>query len=164
MQNPEADAVTKTEATAGLALCAVLDGDFSTAKELISNAHAAAEQAQQATPGTSVDEVAAVEAFLELAEQAAGLKESESRSIEELLKAVDKDKKDLDALHALSLQLFVSGRHEEAANVALLLVRRDREWKEQAGKKIVLKIADALGSGSDIGKSIRRRLSNIWFI
>lgn len=164
MQSPAADAVTKAEATAGLALCAVLDGDFPTAKELIANAKAAAEQAQQAAPGTIFNEVEAVDAYLGLAEEEAAVLESDSRNIEDLQAAVDKEKKDLDALHALVLRLVTAGRLEEAGNAALQLVRRDREWKEQAGKQLVLKIADAMGGDSEAGKAVRRRLSNIWFI
>jgi thioredoxin-like negative regulator of GroEL len=68
LNHPTADVVIKAEATAGLALCAILDGDLSTAKELLSNAKAAANQAQQQAPNlppleSSVDsEIMAVEA------------------------------------------------------------------------------------------------------
>ena len=89
---------------------------------------------------------------------------TEPRSIQELQQAIESNKKDLEAMYALGLKLFEAGNMEEAVDTALLLVRRDREWQEQAGKKLVLKIADALGNKNEIGKAARRRLSNIWFI
>ena len=164
MNNSTADAATKAEATAGLALCAVLDGDVATAKELLSNAKAAFEQVQQqALPGeTFITEIPAVEASLSLVEDLSN--NTEPRSIQELQQAIESNKKDLEAMYALGLKLFEAGNMEEAVDTALLLVRRDREWQEQAGKKLVLKIADALGNKNEIGKAARRRLSNIWFI
>lgn len=170
MNNPTADSATKAEATAGLALCAVLDGDLATARELLSNAKAAAEQAHQQaknlpSPEASFDsEILAVEAALSLAEDLAGVVTTETRNIHQLQQAVESDKKDLDAVYALSLKYFEAGNMEEAVEAALLLVKRDREWWEQAGKKLVLKIADALGNKNEVGKAARRRLSNIWFI
>ena len=170
MNNPTADAALKAEATAGLALCAVLDGDLATAKELLSNAKAAAEQAHQQAPNlpppeSSLDsEILAVEASLSLAEDLAEISTTETRSIQELEQGVESNKKDLDALYALALRLFEAGNMEEAVDTALLVVRRDREWKEQAGKKLTLKLADALGNKSEVGKAARRRLSNIWFL
>jgi putative thioredoxin len=170
LNNPTADAATKAEATAGLALCAALDGDITTAKELLSNAKAAAEHAHQQAPNlpppeTSNDsEIPAVEATVSLAEDLAGMATTETRNIPQLQQALDSNSKDQDAIYALALKYFEAGNMEEAVEAALLLVKRDRDWRDQAGKKLVVKIADALGNKNETGKAARRRLSNIWFL
>ena len=158
LNTPAAEPVHKAAATAGLARCAALDGDIPTAKELLQSARTAAGE------GASVpDEVTAAEAAVSIAEAMEGAK-SDARSIPELQAAVEADPKDLDALHTLSLRLFQEKKAQEAVDAALLIVRRDREWREQAGKTLLLQLCDALGTGSDVAKAARRRLSNIWFI
>jgi len=170
INDPSADSATKAEATAGLALCALIDNDLATAKELLSNAKSGAEQARQQAPNlppseaSSDSEIPAVEATLSLAEELAEMATTETRNIQELQQAIESNKKDQNAIYALALKNFEAGNMKEAVEAALLLVKRDREWQDQAGKKVVLKIADALGSKNEVGKAARRRLSNIWFL
>lgn len=158
LEHPSADASDKASATAGLALCAALDGDLATAKELAGNAKTAAGEGVP-TP----EEVLAAEAAIALFEAAEGVK-ADGRSIDELHAVVESNPKDLDALNALVLRLFQAGRLQEAVFSALLMVRRDREWGEQAGRRLVMQLCDFLGSDSEVAKSGRKRLSNIWFI
>lgn len=168
LNSPAADADAKAAATAGLALCAALDGDLRTAKELLANTKAAAEGAAAAAPGappsTAADQVAAVEAAVGLVQDAAELADGDDRTIEALEAAVAADGKDCAALRALALRLAAAGRLEEAVETALTLVKRDREWGEQAGKDLVVRVAAAAGPGSALGVAARRRLSNLWFI
>ena len=167
LQSPAADGTTKSAATAGLALCAALDGDFDTAKELLSSAKSTAATAEHGGAATNEvhtnDEVTAVEAFLSLAEEAAA-PTAISSDVAELQAAVEKNAQDVESLYALALQLAVTNQKEEALAAALLIVRRDREWHDQAGKRLVLRIADAFGEKSEFANKALRRLSNLWFI
>ena len=50
-----------------------------------------------------------------------------------------------------------------AANELLEIVSRNREWNDQAARKLLLKIFDAAGPAADLTKEGRRRLSAILF-
>jgi thioredoxin-like negative regulator of GroEL len=66
------------------------------------------------------------------------------------------------AAHARALQRFLSGDADGALEDALWLVRKHRAWRGSAGRALVLKLADALGTDPRAEKA-RRRLSNLWF-
>ena len=68
-------------------------------------------------------------------------------------------------LHALSLLLFQQNHVEEAIDVALQLVRQDKDWEDRAGVKLVNHMLDSLGSSDHpLVKKTRARLSNYLFI
>ena len=71
------------------------------------------------------------EALTDLASDAAQA-EGDPRSLQDLQQAVESDPQDLEARHALALRLFAAGRHPEAVEAGLALVRKDR-WVAAAG-------------------------------
>lgn len=167
LQHPSAEPKLIAAATAGLALCAYLEGDLKTARELLGNVKSAVEQGStenDAATAAFPDEVLAVEATLAIAESADLALQGDTRGIDDLSKAIESNPKDVSSLYALALRLFLAKKLPEALDVALRVVRTDREWQEQAGRELVLRLADALGPSSDASKAARRRFSNIWFI
>jgi putative thioredoxin len=65
--------------------------------------------------------------------------------------------------YELARALIASGDLQGAADQLLDSVAADRDWKEQAARRLLLKVFDAAGPSSDIAKAGRRRLSSILF-
>lgn len=87
-----------------------------------------------------------------------------SRDLKPLLAQHKADPKDAATAYELALRLFVVGRCDEAIDVALTLARRNREWKEQAGKRLAVAFFDCLGPEHELAKKGKKRLSTIWFV
>jgi putative thioredoxin len=138
------------EATAGLARIAIAKKDLARARQLL--AGVPREQANH-------QEVVAARAGLELAE--AG--EKAAGATGELRARIERNPKDHEARLELASALFGAGEREEAIEQLLELVRRDREWNEQAGRKQLVKLFEAMGPTDPLTVAARRRLSSILF-
>ncbi len=141
---------TIVAARAGLIRCAVALGDLARAR-----------QALDELPGEMEGDsgVAAARVALELAEQGQGAA-GETRELEERLA---RDGNDHRARYDLALALYGGDDAEGAIEQLLELVRRDRAWDEEAGRKQLLKIFEALGPTHELTLSGRRSLSSILF-
>jgi putative thioredoxin len=138
------------DAIAGLARAAIARKDLAKAKQFLDRA-----PKELATHA----EIAAARAALELAEaggKAAG-------KLGELKARLERDPADHQARYDLAGALFAAGQREEAIDQLLDLVRRDREWNEQAARKQLLKFFEAIGLGDPVSAAARRRLSAILF-
>lgn len=182
MEASMANSAEKAAAMAGLAMCAVLDDQLETAQELIENAKAllanndnnsgsnsAGDNGSSQSYSTATHELGAAQACIDIAKAARSAMAVDARTVDELQAALNSGSDNgkehlLNTIYTMSLRLFMEKRHQEAMHSALLLVRKDREWKEQAGKRLVLLFCDALDQESEIAKAGRKRLSNIWFI
>ena len=138
-------------ALAGMIRAIAAQGDFARAADII--------ESLDAKTRTTVDIEQAVSA-LELAQQSAGAATGE---IAELETKVAANAKDLDARFDLALALFAQGRHEDAIEQLLEIVRLDRTWNEEAGRKQLIKIFDTLGAADPLTQDARRRLSAVLF-
>ena len=136
-------------AVGGLARCYLKSGELARAKELI--AKVPAEQADD-------PEIAAARSALELAEAAA-----KSGPIDELKAKSLADPADHQARLELANALYAADRQGEAMDELLELIRRDRKWNDEAARKQLLKLFEALGPGSPLVASGRRRLSSLLF-
>jgi putative thioredoxin len=138
------------EAIAGLAKIAIAAKDLARARAVLDKAPAAA----QGHP-----EVTAAKAALELAEAGAkaagGIGEYEQR----LARNAD----DHEARLELANALFAAGRREEAVEHLLGLVKKARAWNEEAARKQLVKLFEAMGPTDPLTVSARRRLSSILF-
>jgi putative thioredoxin len=104
-------------------------------------------------------EIQAVRAALEVAE--AGQKaQGATGELEARLKA---DPQDHQARLDLSVALFAAGERERAIDELLDLVRRAREWNEQAARKQLVKFFEAMGHADPLTVETRKRLSSILF-
>ena len=70
---------------------------------------------------------------------------------------------DHQARFDLSLAYYASGRSEEAIDHLLTIVQKNRAWNEEAARKQLIEIFDALGSADPLVADSRRRLSTILF-
>jgi putative thioredoxin len=70
---------------------------------------------------------------------------------------------DLEARLDLATALFLRGQVEDAIEQLLTGVRQDREWRDQAARKQLVKFFDALGPQHPATVSGRRKLSTVLF-
>jgi putative thioredoxin len=73
--------------------------------------------------------------------------------------AVDQSPEDPAARYQLGLALAATGDHAEALEVFLGLVKRNRAYGDDAGRKAMLRVFDAVGPRSAIADEYRRRLA-----
>ena len=70
----------------------------------------------------------------------------------------------MEQRYAACLRAFAEGRGQEAVDAALGMVKRDRDWNGQAARRLLLRMFDALGRGSQVARRGLRRLSNLLFM
>jgi putative thioredoxin len=137
------------KAVAGLAKCYLESGDIERAKATL----------KLVRPDAAGDEaVRAVEAELQLKERAAG-----AGNIPALQAKVDAAPLDLQARFDLALGLDAHGQREAAIDALLDIVRRDRKWNEEAARKQLVTLFEAMGPTDPRTIAARRRLSSILF-
>jgi putative thioredoxin len=136
-------------ALAGLASCYMRTGDLARAEQMIA----------LVPPGEkSVAAVERVKAALELARKAG---KEDNRAV---LKArVDTDPNDHQSRFDLAVALAARGGKAEAVDHLLDLVRRDRNWNEQAARKQLVQLFEAWGPKDPVTVDGRRRLSSLLF-
>jgi len=77
--------------------------------------------------------------------------------------AVAADANDHQARFDLALALYGAGRNEDAVDALVEIVRRKRDWNDDAARAQLVKIFDALGTTHEITVSGRRKLSSVLF-
>ncbi len=70
---------------------------------------------------------------------------------------------DHEARYELATALNAMNQREEAANALLEIIRRDRNWNEDAARVQLLKFFESWGSEEPVTGTARRRLSSILF-
>jgi putative thioredoxin len=100
-----------------------------------------------------------VRAALDLAE--AG--DKASGALGELRARLAADPGDHQARLDLATALFSAGERETAVDELLDIVKRDRQWNEQAARKQLVKFFEAMGPTDPLTLAARRRLSSILF-
>lgn len=103
-------------------------------------------------------EVAAALSAVELAEQGKG-----SGDLEKLKAALAARPDDMQSRFDLAVALYGKGEAEAAIDELLHLVRVDRGWNDEAARKQLVKIFEALGFSHPTAVAARRRLSTILF-
>jgi putative thioredoxin len=137
-------------AIAGLAKCHIGAGNFAEAKKVLDRA-----TADLATNATIV----AARTALELAEQS---KQSASQT-GELRQRLEQNPNDHQARLDLAMALYGGGQRDQAIEELLDVIRRDRRWNEEAARKQLVKLFEALGPTDPLTISARRRLSSLLF-
>lgn len=138
------------KAAAGLAQCCIVAGDHDSARQILSGLD------EEAAKDPAV---AAVKASLDLAEQAEEAA-GELSSLEAALVAKPEDKQ---VRHDLAVAQFAVGQAEAACENLLWIIQKDRAWNDEAARKQLLKIFEALGPTHELTVSARRQLSSILF-
>lgn len=121
---------------------------------------AEARQALDKVPAAKREDAAVVAAHsaLDLAEKSA--KVGDLMSLERKLAA---DGNDHQTRFDLALALYGAGQAEAAVDHLVEIVRRDRQWNDQAARKQLVQFFDALGSADPVTASGRRKLSSVLF-
>ncbi|MDI9409809.1 MAG: tetratricopeptide repeat protein, partial [Candidatus Pacebacteria bacterium] len=104
----------------------------------------------------------ALKTSIELAEQAAQAGDA-VQQIEILSARIAAEPKDLQSRFDLSLAHYAAGQPEAAIDQLLEILRRDRQWQDQAAKQQLVKIFEAMGATDPITVSARRRMSAVLF-
>lgn len=137
------------KAVAGYLRCAVASGQLDQAREILN----------QIPPELANDaEIAAARTALELAEEGQGAGDAA-----EFRARVERDANDHEARFELAAALFAGGRAEEAIEQLLEIVKRKRDWNDDAARKQLVKIFEALGFSHPAAVAGRRRLSSLLF-
>ena len=92
---------------------------------------------------------------LELLEEAAGM-----GRLDDALADVEANPDDLDARYRVAVLLAAERRYEDALDQAMVILRQDREYREDAGRMTMIRIMALMGKGSDVAKKYRRRMFN----
>jgi len=98
--------------------------------------------------------VAGLQARLDFASAAQG-----APSIEALEAAIEANPDDCEARYRLSAHRVLRGEYEAAMDQLLEVMRRDRAWGEDAGRKGLLKVFELLGGQGELVQRYRSRLS-----
>ena len=137
------------KAVAGLARCYLESGDLERAKKTL----------QLVRPEGENDEAfRAVQAELALKERSA-----QAGDLAPLRAKLEANPADLDARFALAQALDGKGAREEAIAELLEIIRRDRKWNEDAARKHLLTLFDAMGPTDPRTLQGRRKLSSLLF-
>jgi putative thioredoxin len=137
------------KAVAGLARCYLESGDIERAKKTLGLVR---------PDGQSDEAIRAVEAEVALKERAMGAGEAAP-----LRAKVAANPADLQARFDLAAVLDAKGAREEAINELLEIVRRDRKWNDEAARKQLLTLFEAMGPTDARTIQGRRRLSSLLF-
>lgn len=136
-------------AYAGLARVFMAKGETDQAQALL----------DQLSPELASDkDVAAVRTALELHRQTADL-----GPVGELKDRLARDPDDHQARFDLAMAQYAADQREDAVEGLLEIVRRDREWNEQAARKQLVKFFEAFGPTDKLTVQARRKLSTILF-
>ncbi len=139
-----------TKALAGMARAYMKAGQNDKARALI-------DQADEDVRAS--DDLKGVISALELAEAGA----ADAGELDALKAKVEADAGDHQARFDLGVALFAAGAPEGAIDALLEIVRRKRDWNEDAARSEVLKIFEALGPTDPVTIAGRRKLSSILF-
>jgi putative thioredoxin len=137
-------------AHAGLARCHLKAGQIEQAEHLL--AALPPEIASHA-------DIQAVRAAAELARQS----QQAQGAAAEFRRRLADNANDHQARFDLALAYYGAGEREAAIDELLELVRRDRKWNDEAGRKQLVKLFEAFGPADPLTIEARKRLSSILF-
>ncbi|MGI9436450.1 MAG: thioredoxin [Geminicoccaceae bacterium] len=137
------------DAIAGFARCQIAVGRSAAARDILGSVPA---------EHKNHVEINGAEAALSLAEEAGTL--ADPADLESRLAT---DQNDHAARLDMATQMFLRGQIEAAMQHLLEVVKRDRDWQDQAARKQLVKFFDALGPKHPATLDGRRRLSAVLF-
>jgi len=138
------------EAVAGLARAYLAGGDIERSRNTL----------KMVKPGSEEDEaIRAVEAELKLKSAPA----PEQGVAADLRAKLAADPKDHQARYDLAMALDAAGDRDSAVAELLELVRRDRKWNEEAARKQLVTLFEAMGPTDPRTIEARRKLSGLLF-
>ena len=137
------------KALAGMIRCSLAGGDVEGARQMFDGL-------TDELRGRA--EFASIAASLELADSAA-----DAGEIPRLMEKVAQNKDDHQSRLDLAVALYAANKHEAAADELLELIRRDRNWNDEAARKQLIKFFEAWGPTHPLTLQTRRQLSALLF-
>ena len=139
-------------AIAGMARCLIAAGDLDGARQVL-----------EATPEdlTEHTDIAGARTALELADQAQ--QAGDGGDLDELRGRLAADANDHQARFDLAIALFGLSQREAAVDELLEIVGRARQWTDEAARKELVKLFEAMGPTDPITVDARGRLSSLLF-
>lgn len=137
------------KAVAGLARCYLESGDLERARKSLGLVR---------PDGASDEAVRAVEAELSLRE-----KPTASDDVALLRAKLEADPSDLQTRFDLAVAADAKGQREEAIDHLLEIIKRNRKWNEDAARKQLVTLFEAMGPSDPRTLAARRRLSSLLF-
>jgi len=144
------------QALSGLVLCAIAENNLTLAEELIQTI-----KSKYETSLNSVEVKQAITA-LELAKTANS--NPDKLSIEELQQKIQKNPEDYQAYYDLASEYLSKNVHDKSIDTLIQLLKKNKNWNEDAARRLLLKIFDVLGPTHPLTKTGRARFSSIWFL
>ena len=95
---------------------------------------------------------------LEMLEEAAAMGD-----LAKVLAQAQADEADLEALYRAAVLLAAERRYDEALDHALAIMRRDRAFRDDAGRRTMIRVMALMGKGDDVAKRYRRRMFNFLY-
>ncbi|MEJ2361702.1 MAG: thioredoxin [Gammaproteobacteria bacterium] len=80
-----------------------------------------------------------------------------------LLASIDKDPADCEARYQLSSYYITQARYEEALEQLLEIMKRDRSYGDDAGRKGILKVFDMLGGRGEVVSRYRQKMASLLY-
>ena len=122
-------------------------------------AEAAEELLAELPPKLQIDsDIEAAKAALDVSRQAA-----DAGPLGGLQQQVAANPDDLQARYDLAIAAFAAGQQEQAMAELIEIIRRDRDWNEQAARQQLVKYFETLGPTHPLTNRFRRQLSSILF-
>ena len=137
-----------------LAHCYARLKDVSIAKEILSNIEAADKEKNQ-------DYVSA-RSQIEILERASTDKVDDN-VINELEEKLEKTPNDLQVRFDVAISLMGNGNYEKAIQHLLFIIEKDKMWNEEAARKNLLEIFNALGPSNELAAEGSNKLSSLLF-
>jgi putative thioredoxin len=138
-------------AMAGLIRCLTGTGEYANARSMV---EAMTDDMQNS------DAVKKAVQALDVAEYAA----ESAGQIAEFEAALAASPEDPEAIFNLAVAKFGAGQNEEAISMLLEIIKTDRSWNDDAARRKLLEIFDALGATAPEVVAGRRQLSSILFV
>ncbi len=139
-------------AITGMARCLIAAGDLDGARQVL-----------EATPEDLADnpDIAGARTALELAVQAE--QAGDGGDLDELRGRLAADANDHQARFDLAIALFGRNQREAAVDELLEIVGRARQWNDEAARKELVKLFEAMGPTDPVTVDARGRLSSLLF-
>ncbi len=137
------------KAVAGLARCYLKTGDLDRARTTLGLVR---------PDGAGDEAIRTVDAELQLREQAQNVGDTL-----DIVSRLERDPNDHQARYDLALAFDAKGDREGAIRELIEIVRRDRKWNDQAARKHLVTVFEAMGPTDPRTLDARRKLSSILF-
>ena len=92
---------------------------------------------------------------LEFVEEAEGFE-----TLDALAEQLQSDPDDLELKYQMAVQLIVAGEYERGLDLAMDILRTDRDFRDDIGRLTMIRVFALLGKGNELATAYRRKMFN----